>query len=387
MSRPDLDDRRADEDVVAPVDEVDHHLLQLALGHLAVADRDRASLGGDLPRPARASSPMSSIAVVDEEDLAAARQLALDRLAQQRRGRSGRRSADRQPIGGRRRDDRDLAQPAHRHLQRARDRRRGQRQHVDLRAQLLEALLVGDAEALLLVDDHQAEVLEADVARQQRGACPTTTSSLPSASAATVFCCSALLRKRDSTATRTGKSANRSEKVDEVLLGQHRGRRQHRHLLAAQHRQQAGAQRDLGLAVADVAADQAVHRHAVLHVGEHRLDRLGLVGRLLERERLLEVAEHGVGRREGVARQRGPLRVELQQLLGDLARLGGDAPRASPARSRRPACRAGSRSPRRRRSGGRRRCGRPARRPCRRRTRGAGSPAGTPRTVSFLSPR
>ena len=57
--------------------------------------------------------------------------------------------------------------PAHRHLQRARDRRRGQRQHVDLRAQLLEPLLVADAEALLLVDDQQAEVLEPHVARQQ----------------------------------------------------------------------------------------------------------------------------------------------------------------------------------------------------------------------------
>ena len=42
---------------------------------------------------------------------------------------------------------------------------------------------------------------------------PTTTSILPSASAATVFCCSALLRKRDSTATRTGKSVKRSENV------------------------------------------------------------------------------------------------------------------------------------------------------------------------------
>ena len=117
--------------------------------------------------------------VVDEEHLPAARQLALDRLAQQIAIEAADEGADRQPIGGRRRDDRDLAQPPHRHLQRARDRRRGQRQHVDLGAQLLEPLLVGDAEALLLVDDQQAEVLEAHVARQQRGGCRRRRRSCP----------------------------------------------------------------------------------------------------------------------------------------------------------------------------------------------------------------
>ena len=46
----------------------------------------------------------------------------------------------------------------------------------------------------------------------------------------------------------------------EVLLGEDRRRRQHQHLLAVVGRLEGGAQRDLGLAVADVAADQAVHR-------------------------------------------------------------------------------------------------------------------------------
>ena len=44
---------------------------------------------------------------------------------------------------------------------------RRQRQDVDLGAELLEPLLVRDAEALLLVDDDQAEVAELDVLRQQ----------------------------------------------------------------------------------------------------------------------------------------------------------------------------------------------------------------------------
>ena len=57
--------------------------------------------------------------------------------------------------------------PDERHVQRPRNRRRRHRQHVDLLAHLLDALLVRDAEALLLVDDQQAEVAERHVLRQQ----------------------------------------------------------------------------------------------------------------------------------------------------------------------------------------------------------------------------
>ena len=41
------------------------------------------------------------------------------------------------------------------------------RDHVDVGPQLLDLLLVLDAEALLLVDDQQAEVLELDVGGEQ----------------------------------------------------------------------------------------------------------------------------------------------------------------------------------------------------------------------------
>jgi hypothetical protein len=57
--------------------------------------------------------------------------------------------------------------PEHGHLQGARDRRRREREHVDARLEGLDALLVGDAEALLLVDDQQAEPLEVHVLREQ----------------------------------------------------------------------------------------------------------------------------------------------------------------------------------------------------------------------------
>ena len=52
-------------------------------------------------------------------------------------------------------------------VQRARDGRRGQRQDVGLELELLEAFLVLHAEAVLLVDDDEAESGERHVRAQQ----------------------------------------------------------------------------------------------------------------------------------------------------------------------------------------------------------------------------
>ena len=49
----------------------------------------------------------------------------------------------------------------------------------------------------------------------------------------------------------------------QMLLGEQRRRHEHRDLLAVGERDERGAQRDLGLAEADVAADEPVHRPAV----------------------------------------------------------------------------------------------------------------------------
>ena len=92
------------------------------------------------------------------------------------------------------------------HLQGARDRRRRHGQHVDVHPQPLQLLLVLDAEALLLVDDHQTEVLELDLAASNRWV-PTTTSTLPSATPSMVALVSAAVWNRLSGATLTGNPA------------------------------------------------------------------------------------------------------------------------------------------------------------------------------------
>ena len=81
--------------------------------------------------------------------------------------------------------------------------------------------------------------------------------------------------------------------------------------------------RDLGLAVADVAADQAVHRPLRLHVGLDRLDRLELVGGLAVGEGRLEPHLPLAVGREAVPAARLALGVEVEQLAGHLA--GGAA--------------------------------------------------------------
>ncbi len=76
----------------------------------------------------------------------------------------------------------------------------------------LSALLVVDAEALLLVDDHQAQVLELDLlAEQPVGADHDV--DLAGGQAVDDLRASASLWKRDSCARWTGKPANREANV------------------------------------------------------------------------------------------------------------------------------------------------------------------------------
>ena len=112
----------------------------------------------------------------------------------------------------------------------------------------------------------------------------------------------------------------------QVLVDQQGRRHEHGDLLAVLHRLEGGAHRDLGLAVADVAADDAVHRDGLLHVRLDLVDRTELVGRLVVGEGVLELAlPRGVGA-EGEAGRRRAGGVEPDQLGRDLLdRLAGPA--------------------------------------------------------------
>ncbi len=106
-----------------------------------------------------------------------------------------------------------------------------------------------------------------------------------------------------------------------MLLGEQRRRAEHGDLLAVGDGDERGPQRDLGLAEAHVAAHQPIHRLAGGHVGDHRLDRRRLVGRLLEGEALGEGLQVVLLDAEGVAVARGAPRVQGEQLGGGVAHL------------------------------------------------------------------
>ena len=104
----------------------------------------------------------------------------------------------------------------------------------------------------------------------------------------------------------------------EVLLHQQRGRHQDGDLLAVGDGLEGGPDGDLGLAVADVAADQPVHRDDRLHVGLDLVDHPKLVRRLAVGEGVFQLALPGRIGTEGVARRCHPGAVEPDQLGGDL---------------------------------------------------------------------
>ncbi len=313
-----LDDGRAQQDVVALRHEVAHHLLQLALGHLAVGHGD-ARLGQYLLELMAAVLDGLHL-VVQEVALAAALQLAQHRLADHARALVAHEGLDRQAPLRRGGDHRQVAQAFQRHAQRARDGGSGEREHVHFGAQLLHLLLVAHPEAVLLVDDEQAQVVELGGFTQQlvRAHHDVHRAVADALDGRGDLLAGAEARDLRDLHRPLGEAVHQRLVV---LLGQQRGRREEGHLLAAGHRHEGRAQGDFGLAEAHVAADQPVHGAGRDHVLDHRVDGGVLVGRLLEAEIVGELLVVLRAVAEGVALACRAARVDVEQLGGGVAHL------------------------------------------------------------------
>ena len=143
------------------------------------------------------------------------------------------------------------------------------------------------AEALLLVDDYEPEVAERDLRREYR---VRSDDDVAGTGRKPLEC--PLVRRRGLEARDGLDSYGRPVEARgeglEVLFRKDRGRREDSRLLAVHGGDERGPHRDFRLAVARVAADEAVHRllrrEVLLDGGYCR----GLVGRLLVWERGLE---------------------------------------------------------------------------------------------------
>ena len=218
-------------------------------------------------------------------------------------------------------DGRHIADARQRHVQCARNGRRGERERVHLLGKLLELFLVRHAEALLLVDDEQSEVLEVQSLLQQRVRADEQVDLPLRRALQNLF----LLRRRLEAREHLDRHRKAAEAVDGggvMLLRQHGGRHQDRRLLAVEHAFHHRAQRDLRFAVAHIAAEQAIHRARALHVALDLRDGAKLIVRLLIVEGVLKLALPGGVRRKGEAGAALPFGVELDKPLGKILRRG-----------------------------------------------------------------
>ena len=123
-----LDDGGREQDVSLPVDKPGHHLLEYAARHLPVAN-DQPRLGHEfadtLGHRLDGGHP-----VVQKENLPAAIQLPLDGVTDDLFIELDHSCLDWQPILRRRLDGAHVPRAGEGHVQRARDRRGGERQHI-----------------------------------------------------------------------------------------------------------------------------------------------------------------------------------------------------------------------------------------------------------------
>ena len=185
-------------------------------------------------------------------------------------------------------------------------------------AQLFQAFLMLHAEMLFLVDDEKAEIGEIDRLSEQRmGPDHDIDVALLEAFLGRVE----LLAGDKARGLRDadGKAAEPLGERIVVLARQKRGRHDDSHLLAREHGHQARAERHLGLAEADIAADQTVHGTSAGQIVQHRVDAGHLVFRLLVREARGELFIGPVGRRERRCGPQFPHGRDFNEFLGHVA--------------------------------------------------------------------
>ena len=201
------------------------------------------------------------------------------------------------------------------HVQRPGDGRRREGQHVHLTAQLLQALLMGDTEALLLVDDEEPQVLERHVLLQQLvGADEKVHPAL-------------LCQLQDALLVLGGREAgqdlNPHREIPEAAHGRgvmllNGGGHQNRGLLSIQHAFHHRPEGHLRFPVAHIAAQKAVHGPGLLHVLLDLRDGPELIVGLRVGKGLLKLPLPGGVLGEGEAGAALALGVEPGQALGQV---------------------------------------------------------------------
>src|SRR5215204_4498031 len=272
-----FDDRRADEHVVIVADEGEDHLLQHLFIHLTVPDAESCFRHKLTQAVGEAINAVDTI--VNHIHLPSTLQLTQDHFADQLVIRSGHKRADRETSLRRGVDHADVSDANERHVKRARDWRRAHCEDVDFGADLLEVLLLTDAEPLLLVDHDQTEILKLDVLLYE----PVRSDNDVYRAFREAQHDLALILFRLQAGKHLdpyGKGREPLAERGEVLKRQHCGRHKDGDLEAVVDCLEGGTERDFGFAESDVAANQPIHRLCRFKVTFDFVDGTELIGRL-----------------------------------------------------------------------------------------------------------
>ncbi len=254
---------------------------------------------------------------MDEVDLAVASHLIFDGSLDQLFAERCYGGLNRQAVARRRFDQRHVAQADEGHVQGARDGRGGKCQRVDVFAHLFQAFLVGDAETLLFVNNEQAEVLEFYVLGKQAMRADDDVHFSGFKVGENDF----LLGGGAETAEHfdaRGKCGEAFLEGFKMLESEDGCRREHGDLLAVGNRLECGAHRHFRFAVANVAAEQAVHRCCFFQIFLDVGDGGALVCGLFKLKGIFEFTLPGAIGSEGEALGGFALGVKSQQLVGHI---------------------------------------------------------------------
>ena len=306
-----LNDRRAQQHIGPVVQEVEHDRFEVALGHLAMANR-QAGLGHQ--RPQLVGHTLNRLhPVMDKKDLSPPLQFTQDGRPDQILVKARHIGPNGLTVDRWRLDHTQVAQSDQAHVEGPGNRRGGQGQHVDQVAQLLDLFLVHHPKAVLFVNHDQAQPFEHNVSLQQP---MSADDNIDLAVGQAAHHGSGVLSRTKTVQHLNphrvaGKAAGKGLAV---LLGQNRGRHQYRHLFTTQNAQKRGPQSDLGFSVANIAAHQPVHRLGAVEIGQDIVNGQLLTARFFKRK-----AGHKLPVLRPINRQDGSLgglpdRMHLQQL-------------------------------------------------------------------------
>ena len=204
------------------------------------------------------------------------------------------------------------------HMQGTWNRRRRQRQNIHIFLEFLDLFLMRHTETLFLVDDQKPQIFKDNILRKDAVRSDHDI-HLPFFQ---IFQRFFLLARRAETRQHIDPDREILHSLHKgivMLLRQNRGRHQIHDLFALLNRLKRRPERDLCLAISNVAADQAVHDAAAFHIFFCRLDRLQLILRLLKREHFLKLPLPDRIRSILVALAPLASRIKLDEILCNIA--------------------------------------------------------------------